>query len=115
MTPMQVATRLTVLVDRASGGGWEVELPGQRDRISCDTLEDARRAVDLVITRHHAYRIVVRDAYLRVVAHELVDGDLGATSGDAPSAIARRTAAGRTVPPFGTTPSGAEQQDSPFP
>jgi len=70
--------------------------------------------VGLVISPRHAYSIVVRDAYLRVVAQELVDGDLQTASGLTP-ALAARTAAGRTAPTLGMTPSGAEQTESPAP
>jgi hypothetical protein len=110
---MQVATELTVLVNRASSGGWEVELPGQPERISCNTLEEARRAVRLVVARRQAYRIVVRDAYLRVVARELIHEDPESAPGLTPPAITARTATGRTAPALGVTPSGAGQKDSP--
>jgi hypothetical protein len=55
-------------------GQWEVVAPGQRERIRCETLEDARRIAYLSVARTRPCELIVRDAYNRVLGHELIDG-----------------------------------------
>ena len=61
-------------------GGWEIELPDQREPVTCETLEDARRMAYLCAARRHPCELVVHDAYHRVLHHELIarEGDRGA-------------------------------------
>ena len=48
----------------ADGGG----------RIPCETLEDARRIAYLAIAHTQRCELIVRDAYNRIIEHELIDG-----------------------------------------
>jgi hypothetical protein len=111
---MQVTSELTLLVDRASAGGWQVELPGRPERMRCDTLEEARAAVRRVVASQPC-RLVVRDAYLRVVACELIRGDLVTARGFTPSPITARTGTVNAGAARGMTSSGTRQQVSPVP
>ena len=38
---------VTVRVDRTGRGAWEVAMPSQRERVTCETLEDVRRVAYL--------------------------------------------------------------------
>ena len=62
-----------VLVDRDWHGEWEVLLPDGRDCVTCDTLDDARRLAYLQAARIFPCELVIRDAYHRVVDHEVID------------------------------------------
>jgi hypothetical protein len=69
---MSVDTSFTVDVRRRARGGWEVMLPDRRERVSCDTLEDARRVGYQFAARRKPCQLVVHDAYHRVVHRELI-------------------------------------------
>jgi hypothetical protein len=66
--------RMTVCVRHHPRGDWEVIGPDGRGRISCETFEDARRIAYLAVAHAHDCELIVRDAYDRVVEHELIDG-----------------------------------------
>jgi hypothetical protein len=69
---MHVAERITVSVDSNGRGSWEVALSGGRERIECDSLDDAKRVARVCATREGLCDLVVRDAYHRVLTHELL-------------------------------------------
>ena len=75
---MPVAT-MVVRVEHRARGGWQVALPN-RDRITCRTLDDARREAYDSAPRAGACVLIVHDAYHRVLSRELVNADLGATA-----------------------------------
>jgi hypothetical protein len=50
-------------------------LPGEPDRVTCDTLDEARRVGCLCAAQRHPCELVVRDAYHRVLHREFVDGE----------------------------------------
>ena len=72
---------IIVCVQHHPRGRWEVLAPGRRGRISCETLEDARRIAYLSVAHAHDCELIVRDAYNRVVEHELIDGHRGGATG----------------------------------
>jgi hypothetical protein len=72
---------ITVRVQHHPRGRWEVLAPGQPGRISCETLEDARRIAYLSVAHAHYCELIIRDAYNRVTEHELIDGHDGAPTG----------------------------------
>ena len=70
---------ITVQVDRTGRGAWAVAMPGQRERVTCETLDDARRIAYLSAARRRPCELIVCDAYHRVLHRELIEshGDLG--------------------------------------
>jgi hypothetical protein len=60
-------------VDRNGHGEWEVALPDQREPVTCETLDDARRIAYLCAAHRHPCELVVRDAYHRVLEHDYFD------------------------------------------
>lgn len=69
-------TPIVVCVVHHPRGRWEIVAPNRRGRISCETLDDARRIAYLSIPRGRDCELIVRDAYHRVLEHELIDGRL---------------------------------------
>lgn len=69
----------TIRVDRDRHGGWEVAVPESDAHVSCQTFDDARRIALLRAARRRPCELVVRDAYHRVIQHELI-GDGAETS-----------------------------------
>jgi hypothetical protein len=69
-----MASHLTVRVDLSGGGDWEVTLPGQRDGVTCETLDEAQRVAYLCAAHLHPCELVVRDACHRVLHREFIDG-----------------------------------------
>jgi hypothetical protein len=69
---------IIVRVQHHPRGRWEVLTPGRPGRISCETLEDARRIAYLPVAHGHHCELIIRDAYNRVMEHELIDGHDGA-------------------------------------
>ena len=65
----------TVRVDLDRRGNWEIALSDQRDRITCETLADARLVAHRYAAHRHPCELVVFDAYHRVVQHEIIDHD----------------------------------------
>ncbi|MBV8218545.1 MAG: hypothetical protein JO325_08765 [Solirubrobacterales bacterium] len=72
MSPLHHQDRV-VLVDRDWHGDWEVLLPDGSTCVTCDTLDDARRLAHLQAARIRPCELVIRDAYHRVVGHEVID------------------------------------------
>ncbi len=72
MSPRKLQDRV-VLVDRDWHGDWEVSLPGGSTCVTCETLDDARRLAYLHAARILPCELVIRDAYHRVVDHEIID------------------------------------------
>ena len=65
---------MTVRVDLIARGVWEIVLPGQRERVMCQTLEEARQMAYRCAGEIRPCELIVCDAYHRVVHHELIDG-----------------------------------------
>jgi hypothetical protein len=65
----------TVRVDLSARGAWEIVLPGQRERVMCQTLDEARQLAYRCAGERRPCELIVCDAYHRVVHHELIDGD----------------------------------------
>jgi len=70
----RVAAPIRVCVQHHPRGHWEVLVLGSKGRISCETLEDARRIAYLSVAHAQDCELVVRDAYNRVLQRELIDG-----------------------------------------
>jgi hypothetical protein len=70
---------VVVRVKHDGGGGWQVAAP-DRDRITCQTLADARGAAYAAVARSERCELIVHDAYHRVLARELVNADPGTTA-----------------------------------
>ena len=64
---------MTVHVDRGGGGSWEIALSDQREPVVCRTLEEASRVAHRCAADRHPCELVVRDAYHRVIQHELTN------------------------------------------
>jgi len=62
----------TVRVDVNVRGAWEVALSGEADRVTCATLQEARRVARRRAADRRPCELIVRDAYHRVLQHELV-------------------------------------------
>jgi hypothetical protein len=69
-----VNTTAAVDVRRRRRGGWEVTLPDRRERLRCETLDDARRLGYQCAARRSPCELVVHDAYDRVLQRELIKG-----------------------------------------
>jgi hypothetical protein len=63
-----------VCVDHNSRGEWELALPHQAGRVTCETLDDARRVAYLCAARLQPCELIIRDARHRVLDRELIDG-----------------------------------------
>jgi len=59
--------------DGSPRGRWEVITADGRGRISCETLEDARRIAYLAVAHGKNCELIVRDAYNRIIEHELIE------------------------------------------
>jgi hypothetical protein len=70
---------ITVRVNRTGRGAWAVAMPGQREPVTWETLDDARRICYLSAARRPPCELVVCDARHRVLRREVIDGhgDLG--------------------------------------
>ncbi|MGO9890853.1 MAG: hypothetical protein ACLP0L_23545 [Solirubrobacteraceae bacterium] len=73
MNIVLIVSYSTVRVDVNGRGGWEVTLPGQRDGITFETLDEAQRVAYLCAAHRHPCELVVRDAYHRVLHREFID------------------------------------------
>jgi len=51
---------------------WEIEIPGHRAHLHCETLADARRIAYLCVAHRRPCELTVLDAYDRVIEHELL-------------------------------------------
>lgn len=65
---------VTVSVDRTGRGAWEVAMPDQRERVTRETLENARRVAYPCAARRRPCELIVCDAYHRVLHHEHING-----------------------------------------
>ncbi len=63
---------MTVHVDHSVGGSWEVALSDQQEPVVCRTLEEASRVAHRCAADRRPCELVVRDAYHRVIHHELL-------------------------------------------
>ena len=63
----------TVCVERNWRGEWEVAVAEQSNRMSCPTLDEARRVARQTAERRRPCQLVVRDAYHRVIGPELIE------------------------------------------
>jgi len=70
----------TVHVQRDASGKWEVALPDRRTRVTCETLDDAKRIGYLWAARRHPCELIIRDAYYRVLSREFIGGAGGQAS-----------------------------------
>jgi hypothetical protein len=71
--PASGATPAIVRVQHHPRGHWEVITPDRCGRISCETFDDARRIAFLTVAHGHSCELIIRDAYNRIVEHELID------------------------------------------
>jgi hypothetical protein len=67
-------TSLRVQVKLNRGGKWDVVLPGGA-RVTCGTLDEAKRVAYLSAPHQHPCELIVQDAYHRVLHHERIGGD----------------------------------------
>lgn len=63
---------MTICVDFNEYGDWEIVVPDERDRETCDTLDEAVRVAHLRAVDWRPCELVVRDAYHRVLRREHV-------------------------------------------
>lgn len=61
-----------VHVDRGARGTWEVALSDQSEHVMCRTLEEASRLAYRCAADRRPCELIVRDAYHRVLHHELM-------------------------------------------
>lgn len=66
--------QVSVCVQHHPRGCWEVITADGRGRIRCETLEDARRIAYLAVAHARRCELTVRDAYNRVIEHEVLEG-----------------------------------------
>jgi len=71
----------TVCVQHHARGRWEVITADGRGRISCETLEDARRIAYLTVAHAKSCELIVRDAYNRIIEHELIESHQSGSAG----------------------------------
>ena len=67
-----MVSRPTVRVG-LNGGGWEITLPGERNGVTFETLDEAQRVAYLCAAQRHPCELVVRNAYHHVLHHEFID------------------------------------------
>jgi hypothetical protein len=65
----------TVWVNRNLRGTWEVVVPDRRGPLVCKTLDDARRVGRAYAARTRPCELVIRDAYHRVIARDLITAE----------------------------------------
>jgi hypothetical protein len=68
-------TRIRVCVDLNVRGAWDVELSDERVPMTCKTLDEAARVAYRCAADRRPCELIVRDAYHRVLRHELVNGE----------------------------------------
>jgi hypothetical protein len=77
---------VAIRVQRTLRGRWEVAVPGQRKRITCETLDEARRVAYVTVAHTRPCELIVHDAYHRVLDRELIDGSQIPLASSAPHA-----------------------------
>jgi hypothetical protein len=65
---------ITVCVRRNGCGSWEVELPADDARVTCETLDEVRRVAYLRAAHTRPCELVIQDAHQRVLEREQIDG-----------------------------------------
>jgi hypothetical protein len=65
--------RIVVHVNAGPRDGWEVVLPEGAGGVRCETLDEARRVALRAAAHARRCDLVIRDAYERVVEHELIE------------------------------------------
>lgn len=70
---------ITVRVALNRRGAWEVATPDERERVTCETLDDARRAACLRAANRRPCELIVLDAYHRVLEREFINGHRDST------------------------------------
>lgn len=60
----------SIRIDFDARGGWEIDLDDVR--LTCETLEDARRIATVSAARLRPCELIVRDAYHRVIERQHV-------------------------------------------
>jgi hypothetical protein len=70
---------ITVRVELNPRGAWRVATPDERGRVTCETLDDARRVAHLRAADRRPCELIVLDAYHRVLEREFIDGHRDAT------------------------------------
>ena len=85
------AAPITVCVQHHPRGYWEVITPDRRVRISYETFDDARRIAFLAVAHARSCELIVRDAYNRIVEHELIDGHRPSAATSRSGAFQRNT------------------------
>ena len=68
-------------MQRILHGRWKVVPSDRRERITCETFDDARRVAYLAVAHTRPCELIVRDAYHRVIHRELIDGAQAAQTG----------------------------------
>jgi hypothetical protein len=63
---------MTVCVDRTVHGSWEIAMLDEREPVMCKTLEEASRVAYRCAADRRPCELIIRDAYHRVLRHELV-------------------------------------------
>jgi hypothetical protein len=74
---MPVDDRPSVCIEPGRSGQWEVTLPGEDERVQCDTLDQARTFARRYATTTLPCQVIVHDAYHRVRDRELIEGGAG--------------------------------------
>jgi hypothetical protein len=70
---------VTVRVELNPRGAWQIATPDERERVTCETLDDARRVAYLRAADRCPCELIVLDAYHRVLGREFIDGHLDST------------------------------------
>ncbi len=71
----------TIRVDFNGHDAWEITFPDPEEKLTCATLDDARRTALLHAARRQPCELVVRDAYHRLLLHQ-TPGAAAATESD---------------------------------
>lgn len=70
---MQTLQDITICLDLNNHGRWDVSVPGESRHIECASLPDARATAYEWAAARRPCQLIVRDAYHRVLAHEVLD------------------------------------------
>jgi hypothetical protein len=81
-TPRPAEPTALVRVEHSRSGYWEVELPDHKERVACETFDDAQRIGYLCAAHAQPCELIVQDAYHRVVQRRLITG---AAAGNEPT------------------------------
>jgi hypothetical protein len=70
---------MKVCVDFNDHGAWDVEMPYPSEPVTCRTLDEATRVAYRCAADRRPCELIVRDAYHRVLRHEIVNGEQAAS------------------------------------